>query len=45
MKMAEIGAADSSNPHFNAIMKNHEKLLEEMKKIIDEYEQYKKSKQ
>ena len=45
MKMAEIGIADSSNPHFNSIMRNHEKLLEEMKTIIEEYKQYLESKQ
>jgi phosphate uptake regulator len=45
MKMAERGIADSNNPHFNSIMRNHEKLLEEMKTIIEEYEQYLESKQ
>ena len=41
MKMAEIGIADSSNPHFNSIMRNHEKLLEEMK-TNDEIKQFMK---
>jgi len=44
MTMAKVNIADSSNPDFIAIMKNHKKLTDYMEQLIKDYEAYLKSK-
>ena len=42
MEMSKLDIAKSSNPDFVKIMKNHQKLLDHMNVVINDYESYSK---